>query len=40
MPYIWRCLIERGQAQDIEKAVLAEERLARMEKQNASFFIP
>ena len=40
MPYIWRCLMERGQAYGIEKAVLTKERLVRMEKQNASFFIP
>ena len=37
LPYIWRRPFGCGKARDMERAVLAEGRLARMEKQNASF---
>jgi hypothetical protein len=35
LPYIWRRPFGCGKARDMERAVLAEGRLARMEKQNA-----
>ena len=37
---IWRCQFGCRKVCDMEKAVLTEERLARIEAWNASFFIP